>query len=196
MHILRSSDLSNLSCSYAPRGQMRWRENLDCVSLGGHGVERWRMLKKLFRGQQPVFDSAVNSLGLGLVQSLSHVWLFVIPWTASHKTSLSITNSWNLFKLMSIESVMPSNHLILYCPFFSCLQSFPASASFPVSQFFTSGGQSIGISASASVLSRNIWDWFPLAWTGWISLQSKGLSRVFSNTTVQKHQLGNTKKEK
>ena len=71
---------------------------------------------------------------------------------------------------------------------FSCLQSFPASGSFPISQFFASGGQSIGVSASASVLPMNIQDWFPLGWTGWISLQSKGLSRVFSNTTVQKHQ--------
>ena len=72
-------------------------------------------------------------------------------------------------------------------PFSSCLQSFPASGSFPVSQLFASGGQSIGASASASVLPMNIQDWFPLGWTGWISLQSKGLSRVF-NTTVQKHQ--------
>ena len=71
---------------------------------------------------------------------------------------------------------------------FSCLQSFPASGSFPVSQFFTSGGQSIGVSASASVLPMNTQNWFPLGWTGWISLQSKGLSRVFCNTTVQKHQ--------
>ena len=71
---------------------------------------------------------------------------------------------------------------------FSHHQSFPASGSFPVSQFFTSGGQSIGASDSASVLPMNIQDWFPLGWTGWISLQSKGLSRVFSNTTVQKHQ--------
>ena len=73
-------------------------------------------------------------------------------------------------------------------PCSSCLQSFPASRSFPVSWFFTSGGQSIGVSASASVLPMNIQDWFPLGWTGWISLQYKGLSRVFSNTTVQKHQ--------
>ena len=73
-------------------------------------------------------------------------------------------------------------------PFSFCLQSFPASGSFPVSQFFTSGGQSIGISTSASVLPMNFQDWFPLGWTGWISLQSKELSRVFSNTTVQKHQ--------
>ena len=73
-------------------------------------------------------------------------------------------------------------------PFSSCLQSFPASGSFPMSQFFTWGGQSIGASASTSVLPLNIQGWFPLGWTSWISLPSKGLSRVFSNTTVQKHQ--------
>ena len=77
-------------------------------------------------------------------------------------------------------------------PFSSCLQSFPASGSFPMSQIFTSGGQSIGAPASASVLPMNIKDWLPLRWTGWISLQSKGLSRVFSNTTVQKHQFFGT----
>ena len=73
-------------------------------------------------------------------------------------------------------------------PFSSCLQSFPASGSFPMSQLFASGGQRIGVSVSASVLPLNIQDWFPLGWTGWISLLSKGLSRVFSNATVQKHQ--------
>ena len=73
-------------------------------------------------------------------------------------------------------------------PFSSCLQSFPASRSFQMSQLLTSGGQSIGVSASASVLPMNTQDWSPLGWTGWISLQSKGCSRVFSNTTVQKHQ--------
>ena len=73
-------------------------------------------------------------------------------------------------------------------PFSSHLQSFPASRSFPMSQFFTSGGRSIRVSASASVLPMNIQDWFPLGWTGWISLRSKGLLRVFSSTTVQKHQ--------
>jgi len=77
-------------------------------------------------------------------------------------------------------------------PFSSGLQSFPASGSFPVSQFITSGGQSIGVSASAPVLPVNIQDWFPLGWTGWISLQSEGLSRVFPNTTVQKHQFFST----
>ena len=73
-------------------------------------------------------------------------------------------------------------------PVSSCLQSCPASGSFPMSQFFASGDQTVGVSASASVLPMNIQDWFPLGWTGWISLQSKGLSRVFSNTTVQKYQ--------
>ena len=73
-------------------------------------------------------------------------------------------------------------------PFSSCPQSFPASGSFKMRQFFASGGKSIGVSASASVLPMNIQDWSPSEWTGWISLQSKGLSRVFSNTTVQKHQ--------
>ena len=73
-------------------------------------------------------------------------------------------------------------------PFSSCLQPFPTSGAFPMSQFFTSGGRSIGVSASASVLRMNIQHWFPLEWTGWLSLQSKGLSRAFSNTTVQKHQ--------
>ena len=77
-------------------------------------------------------------------------------------------------------------------PFFSHLQSFPASGSFPKSQFFASGGQSIGVSASASVLPMNTQDWSPLGWTGWISLQCKGLSRVFSNTTVQKYQFFST----
>ena len=74
-------------------------------------------------------------------------------------------------------------------PFSSCLLSFPASGSFQMSQFFTSGGQRIRVSALTSVLPMNVQDWFPLGWTAWISLQSKGLSRVFSNTTVQKHQV-------
>ena len=77
-------------------------------------------------------------------------------------------------------------------PFSSCLQSFPASGSFPMSQFFTSGGQSIGVSASASVLPMNSQDWSPLGWTGWISLLSKGLSKIFANTTIQKHQFFGT----
>ena len=126
------------------------------------------------------------------VQLLSHVWLFATPCTALRQVSLSITNSQSLLKLISTELVMPSNHLIHCRPLLSCLQSFLASGSFPMSQFFASGGQSIRVSASASVLPMNIQDWFPLGWTGWISLQSKELSRVFSNTTVQKHQFFGT----
>ena len=90
-------------------------------------------------------------------------------------------------KVMSIESVMPSAISFSVIPFSSCLQSLPASGSFPTNQLFAWGGQSIGVSASASFLPMNTQDWSPLGWTGWISLQSKGLSRVFSKTTVQKH---------
>ena len=126
------------------------------------------------------------------VQSLSHVWLFETPWTAAHQASLSITNSRSLIKLMSIESVTSFNHKSSVIPFSSCLQSFPASRSFPMTQFFISGGQRIGVSASVSVFPMNTQDGFPLGWIGLISLPSKGLSRVFSNTTVQKHQFFGT----
>ena len=101
------------------------------------------------------------------VQLLSCVQLFATPWTTAHQASLSFTNSWSLLKLMSIESVMPSNHLTLCRPLSSCIQSFPALGSFPVNQFFASGGQSIGASASISVLPMNIQSSFPL---GLISL--------------------------
>ena len=124
------------------------------------------------------------------VQLLSHVRLFETPWTAACQASpcLSITNSRSLPKFMSIESVMPSNHLILCRPLLLVPSIFPASGAFQMSQFLASCGQSFGVSASASVLQMNIQDWFPLGWTGLISLQSKGLSRVFSNTTVWKDQ--------
>ena len=120
-----------------------------------------------------------------VVQLLSYVQLFVTPWTATHQASLSFTISLSLLKFMSIESVMPSNHLIL-CHLLLLLPSvFPASGSFPMSQFFASGGRSIEASASASVLPMNIQGWFPLVSTGLISLLSKGLSRVFSSTMVE-----------
>ena len=112
------------------------------------------------------------------------VWPFATQWTAADQASLSVTNSQSLLKLMSIESVMPSNHLILCTFFSSCLQSFPASGSFPMSQFFALGGQRIGASASTSVLPMNIQDWFPVRLTDLISLKTKGLSRAFFNTTV------------
>ena len=101
-----------------------------------------------------------------------------LPW---------ITNSWSFLKLMSIELVMPSIHLILCCPFSSSLQSFPASGFFLMGQFFASGGQNIGASASTLVLLMSIRDWLPLGLTHLISLQFKGLSKVVSKTTVQKH---------
>ena len=108
------------------------------------------------------------------------------PMGCSTQASLSITISWSLPKLMSIELMMPSNHLILCHPLL-LPQSFPASGPFQMSQLFASGVQSIGVSPSTSVLPMNTQDWSLLEWTGWISLQSEGLSRVFSNTIVQKH---------
>ena len=108
-------------------------------------------------------------------------------WTAAHQASLSFTTSQSLLKLMSIELVMPSSQLILCHSLLLLSSIFPSTRVFPMSQLFTSGGQSIRVSASASVLLMNIQDWFPLGWTGLI-LQSKGLSRVSSNTAVQKHQ--------
>ena len=112
------------------------------------------------------------------VQLLSSVRLFATPWTAARQASLSITNSQSLLKLISIEVVMPSNHLILCRPLL--LLSFLASGSFQMSQLFTSDGQSIGVSTSTLVLPMNFQDWFPLRLTCWIFLQYKGLSRVFS----------------
>ena len=121
-----------------------------------------------------------------------HVRLFVTPWIAASQASLFITNSQSLLKFMSIKSVMPFSHLILCRPLLSCPQSLPASGSFPMSQLFPWGDQSTGVSASASVLPINTQDWSPLGWTGWIFLQSRVLSRVFSDTTVQKHQFFST----
>ena len=125
---------------------------------------------------------------LSSVQLLSRVQLFVTPWTTARQASLSITNSRSLPKLMSIELAIPSNHLILCHPLLLLPSVFPSAGSFLMSQLFISGGQSIGATASTSILPMNILDWFPLGWTGLTSLQSKGLSSVFSNTTVQKHQ--------
>ena len=123
------------------------------------------------------------------VQSLSCVWLSATPWIAARQASMSITNT-------GVHSdSRPSSQ---WChpaisspvaPFSSCPQSLPASESFPMSQLFASGGQITGASALASFLPKKSQGWSPSEWTGWISLQSKGLSRVFSNTTVQKHQV-------
>ena len=129
-------------------------------------------------------------LCLCCVQLLSCVWLFSAPQTVARQAALSFIISWSLLKLMSTESMMPliSNHLILCLPLLLCLQFSPASESFPMSQLFASGGQRIGATASATVLPMNIQGWFPSGWTGLISLLSKGFSRVFSSTVVQKYQ--------
>ena len=124
---------------------------------------------------------------VAVVQSLSCFRLFGTPWTTALQASRAFMVSWSLLKLMFTESVMPSSLPILCCPFSYCPQFSPASESFPVSQLFSSGGQIIGASASASVLPVNIQDWYPLGLTDLISLQTKVFSRVFSSTTVQKH---------
>ena len=136
--------------------------------------------------------STEDTVHFSSVQSLSRVWFFATPWTAAHQPSCpsptprACPNSCPLSRWC--HPTISSSVI----PFSSCLQSFPASGSFPMSPFFTSGGQSFGVSASASVLPMNIQDWFPLGLTSWISLQSKELSRVFSNTKVQKHQFFST----
>ena len=139
-------------------------------------------------GQTVCLPPHQNSSVVILIPQFSHsvVSDYLRPHESQHARPPcpSPTPSRSSLKLMSIESVMPSSHLILCRPFFSCPQSLPASESFPVCQLFAWGGQS---TALASFLPKNTQDQSPLEWTGWISLQSKGLS-VFSNTTVQKHQ--------
>ena len=116
------------------------------------------------------------------IQLLSHVWLPTARTPCPSPTLGVYSNSCPLSRWC--HPTISSSVI----PFSSHLQSFPASGSFQISQFFASGGQSMGVSAWTSILLMNIQDWFPFGWTSWISLQSKGLSRVFSNTTVQKHQ--------
>ena len=118
------------------------------------------------------------------VQSLSCVQLFVTTWTTACQASLSITNSQSLLKLMSIESVMTSNYLILCCPLLLLPSVFCSFRVFSKESVLVSGDQSIVVSASASVLPVNIQEWFPLGLTDLISLQSKGLATVYSNNTV------------
>ena len=191
-----SVDFSQQPCEgmffYYPHfidGTTRYRE---VISTSSHRTER-----NGGSGMEARMSSGILSpeLQFSSVQSLSHVQLFATPWTVAHQASLSITNS------RAYSNSCPSS---LWChstisssviPFSSTLQSFPATGSFQMSPFFASGGQSIVVSASASFLPMNIQDWFPSELTGWISLQSKGLSRVFSNTTVQKHQFLKKKKK-
>ena len=123
------------------------------------------------------------------VHLLSSVEFFETPWTAAHQAPLSFTITQSSLKFMSVELVILSFAIISSsaAPFSFCLHSLPSSGSFPVSQFFASGGQSIGASASASILPMNIQGSFPLRLTGLISVQSKGHSRVSSSITIQKH---------
>ena len=126
-----------------------------------------------------------------VVQSLSCAQLFATPWTEVHQASLSFTIS--KFAQTHVhwvrDAIQPSHPLLP--PFSSCLQSLPASGSFPRSWLFASGGQSFGASAAASVLPMNIQGWFPLGWTHLISLLSKGVSKVFSSTTIKRHRFFN-----
>ena len=138
------------------------------------------------------WESSFKIYTFSSVQSLSHVRLCdpmdcSMPGLPVHHQLLEFIQTHVHWVGDAIPTISSS-----VVPFSSCLQSFPAAGSFQMSQFFTSGGQSIGVSASASVLPMNIQDWFPLGLTAWISLLSKGLSRVFSNTTVQKHQFFGT----
>ena len=134
---------------------------------------------------------ACNCRNISAVQSLSLVHLFATPWHVACQASLLFTISWSLLKLMSIESMMPSSHLILCHPLLLLPSTFSSIISFPMSRLFTSGGQSIGASASVLVLPMNIQSWFSLGLTSLISLLSKELSRIFSSTTIQKHQFFN-----
>ena len=173
--------------------------SMDC-SLSGSSVHGIFLALKvdylpLSHGEKPLKmlrDEVIMSTEeediISSVQSLSRVRLFATPWIIARQASLSITNSQSSLRLTSIESVMSSSHLILCHSLLLLPPSLPASESFPMSQLFAWGGQRTGVSALASFLPKKSQGWSPSEWTGWISLQSKGLSRVFSNTTVQKHQ--------
>ena len=158
-----------------------FNEPLACISQFTC-INLFHMNSEKFRGYLPrimkqvVFSSVAQSCPT-LCNPMNH-----------SRPGLPVHHQLPEFTQTHVHWVGDDIHLILCWPFSSCLQSFTALGSFPMSQFFASGGKSIGVSASASVLPMNAQDWSPLRWTGWISLQSKGLSRVFSNTTVQKHQ--------
>ena len=153
------------------------------ITINPHNLWIWIMFFRIF-------------VVVVVVQSLSHVQLFVTPWTAACRAPLSFTISQDLLKLMSIELVMPSNHLSCVIPFSSCPQSFPASGPFPMSQFFSSVDQSIGVSASATVLPVNIQDWSPryprdsqksFPAPQFESINSSALSFLYSPTPTSTH---------
>ena len=148
-------------------------------------IQTLKLWKLHFFSEGQVHSKSSIFVQFSSVQSLSHVQLFVTPWIAACQAALSNTNSRS--SLNSCPSSQWCHPAISSSVggFSSCPQTLPTSESFPMSQFFTWGSQSTGVSASASVFPKNTQDWSALEWTGWISLQSKGLSRVFS---VQKHQ--------
>ena len=160
---------------------MRWEIRKGC------SAEKWLALTLLLIESLSLLSykrSRMIPTILAVVQLLSHVRLFVTPWTAACQASLSFIISHSLLKLMTMELVMPSNHLIICRSLFLLPSIFPSILR---GQFFTSGGQSTGASVSASDLPVNIQGWFPLELTGLISLLSKGHSRVFFSTIVWKH---------
>ena len=150
--------------------------------------EKWRFRLELEKTRQPEINLH-NRYNFQIVQLLSRVRLFATPWITARQASLSITNSRSSLKLTSSTRWCHPAISSSVVPFSSCPQSLPASGSFSMSQLFAWRGQSTGVSALPLVLPMNTQDWSPLGWTGWISLQSQGLSRVFSITTVQRHQL-------
>ena len=166
-------------CTY-----LKSRNRLRCtdkymVTMVGLGGMNWKNGIDIY---------TFNSVQFSSVHSLSRVWLFVTPWIAARQASLSITSSRSSLKLSPSSRWCHPAISSSVVPFSSSPQSLRASGSFPMTQLFAWGGQSIGVSALASVLPMNTQDWSTLGWTHWTSLQSKGLSRVFSTATVQKHQ--------
>ena len=136
-----------------------------------------------------IYCSDLKIYQFSSLQKLSRVRLFATPWIAACQASLSITKSQSSLRLTSIESVMPSSHLILCSPLLLLPTIPPSIRVFSIESTLHMSGQSTGVSALASFLPKKSQGWSPSEWTGWISLQPKGLSRVFSNTTVQKHKL-------
>ena len=183
--------LSNFSCACWPSSYLHWKEMSVQVFFPFLTAFCFVLILSYMNC---LYTSHIKPLLTTVVvfQSLSHVWLFVTPWTAAYQDSLSFTISRNLLKLMSIESVMPSNHLILWHPFILLPSIFPSirvfSSESALHKSIGTLGQSIGASASALVLPMNIQVWFSLELIGLIFLLSRGFSRVFSNTTVQKCQ--------
>ena len=177
----------------AARSSLEWTAGQPKLSSSTSGVI-WRATSAqiafvgLGMWENPVFKSglAIRTV-ISSVQSLSHVWLFVTPWTKAHQASLSITNSRSLHKFMSIKSVMPSNHLICR-PLLLLLSIFPSIRVFSSESALCITWPKYWRFSFNISPSMNTQGWSPLGWTGWISLQSEGLSRVFSNTTVQEHQ--------